>query len=291
MELQLEGAYDRLKAVVFSVPCDTLKCMSQKWKGTSPVLVFTHPQNRKIKAAKQFLATEYRILRDKLETILGVEISEESIQNSIEIYNQNRRTMRAFSDLAAAYPNLIDPASRHAVFKARHFMEKSKHTALVRELMAEMSAQPIEPWSGKRVILTGIVAEPNEVLEIFKENRFAVVADDLAQESRQFRIDVPEGADPFERLAGWWQNFDGCSLAINTQKPRGAMLIDMVNKYGADAVIVCMMKFCDPEEFDYPIYHAQLKKDGIQSLYLEIDQEATAYEQIKTRVQSFCEMI
>lgn len=41
MELQIEGAYDDLDAVVFSVPCDTLKCMSQKWKGKSPVIVFT----------------------------------------------------------------------------------------------------------------------------------------------------------------------------------------------------------------------------------------------------------
>jgi len=31
MELQLEGVYDDLEAVIFSVPCDTLKCMSQKW--------------------------------------------------------------------------------------------------------------------------------------------------------------------------------------------------------------------------------------------------------------------
>ena len=36
MELQLEGAYDELDAVIFSVPCDTLKCMSQKWKGKAP---------------------------------------------------------------------------------------------------------------------------------------------------------------------------------------------------------------------------------------------------------------
>ena len=32
MELQLEGVYDDLEAVIFSVPCDTLKCMSQKWE-------------------------------------------------------------------------------------------------------------------------------------------------------------------------------------------------------------------------------------------------------------------
>ena len=48
MELQLEGVYDDLEAVIFSVPCDTLKCMSQKWNRPVPAIVFTHPQNRKI---------------------------------------------------------------------------------------------------------------------------------------------------------------------------------------------------------------------------------------------------
>ena len=55
MELECDGAYDILDAVVFSVPCDTLKCMSQKWKGSAPVLVFTHPQNRWLESANRFL--------------------------------------------------------------------------------------------------------------------------------------------------------------------------------------------------------------------------------------------
>ena len=64
MELQCEGAYDDLAAVLFSVPCDTLKCLSQKWKGTSPVIVFTHPQNRGLEAANQFLVTEYELVKN-----------------------------------------------------------------------------------------------------------------------------------------------------------------------------------------------------------------------------------
>lgn len=291
MEMQLEGAYDDLEAVLFSVPCDTLKCFSQKWKGKSPVIVFTHPQNRKIEAANKFFVEELKLVREKLEKILNVKITDEAIENSIKIYNENRKVMREFSDVAAQYPQIIDPVKRHAVIKARNFLEKSKHTAMVQELIKEIKALPVKPWKGKKVILTGIMAEPNEVLEIFKENGLAIVADDLAQESRQCRIDVPENIDPLYRLAEWWQEFDGCSLATNVYKPRGEMLIDMVKKYNADAVVICMMKFCDPEEFDYPIYYAQLEKSGIKNLNIEIDQEATVFEQVKTKVQSFCEML
>lgn len=290
MEMQLEGVYDDLETVIFSVPCDTLKCLSQKWKGTSETIVFTHPQNRKLESANSFLVREYEIIKDKLEKALGVEITKEALTNSIEVYNENRRVMREFSELVNSYPQTIDPVKRHAVIKSRWFMEKSKHTAMVKELIAELKQLPTEEITGKKVILTGILAEPNGLLDIFKENGFTVVADDLAQESRQFRHDVPAGDDPMLRLAKWWQDLDGCSLATDVNKVRGPMLIDMAKKYEADAVVVCMMKFCDPEEFDYPIYYMQFEEAGVKSLYLEIDMEATSFEQIKTRVQSFAEI-
>lgn len=291
MEMQIEGYYDNFKAVLFSVPCDTLKCLSQKWKGTSPVIVFTHPQNRVIAEANEFLVEEYKIIKDKLESILGVKITDEALNKSIDVYNENRGVMREFCDVAAEYPQIITPKLRHAVIKARFFMEKSRHTVLVRELISEIKQSPALPWTGKRVVLTGIMAEPNEVLDIFSEVGFAVVADDLAQESRQFRIDVPEGSLPLERLAKWWQDFYGCSLATDVKKVRGQMLMDMVKKYEADAVIVCMMKFCDPEEFDYPIYYQEFEKAGIKSMMIEIDLEAQSFEQMKTRMQSLSEIL
>ena len=294
MELELEGAYDMLKAVVFSVPCDTLKCMSQKWKGKAPSIVFTHPQNRKLESANRFLVEEYKILKGKLEAILGETITDEAISASIAVYNENRQVMREFSDVAGQYPHIIDPVKRHAVIKARFFMEKGKHTALVRELIDEIRKQPVKPWTGKKVILSGILAEPDGLLDIFRENGFAIVADDLAQESRQFRIDVPDAPaekGPLYRLAKWWQDFEGCSLATDTKKRRGQMLIDMARRYEADAVILCMMKFCDPEEFDYPIYYPQMDAAGVRNIMIEVDQYSSSFEQVKTRIQTFSEIL
>jgi len=65
----------------------------------------------------------------------------------------------------------------------------------------------------------------------------------------------------------------------------------MVKQACADGVIVCMMKFCDPEEFDYPVYYQQLEAAGIPSLMIEIDQQTTSFEQVRTRIQSFSEVL
>ncbi len=293
MELQLEGVYDDLEAVIFSVPCDTLKCMSQKWNRPVPAIVFTHPQNRKIAkdAANVFEREEFNIVKEKLEDILDVHISNKAIKNSIAVYNENRAACREFSDVAAEYAAVVTPSDRHAVIKARWFMEKSRHTALVKELIAALKAEPAPEFKGKKIIVTGIQVEPYDVLDIFQENGFAIVADDLAQETRNFRQDVPDDDDALMALARAWNEFDGCSLATDANKPKGQMIIDAVKKYGADAVVVCMMKFCDPEEFDYPILLQEFEAAGVKNLYIEVDQESTAFEQVKTRIQTFAEIL
>lgn len=293
MELQLEGVYDDLEAVIFSVPCDTLKCMSQKWNRPVPAIVFTHPQNRKIAkdAANVFAREEFNIVKEKLEDILDVHISNKAIKNSIAVYNENRAVCREFSDVAAEYAAVVTPSDRHAVIKARWFMEKSRHTALVKELIAALKAEPAPEFKGKKIIVTGIQVEPYDVLDIFQENGFAIVADDLAQETRNFRQDVPDDDDALMALARAWNEFDGCSLATDANKPKGQMIIDAVKKYGADAVVVCMMKFCDPEEFDYPILLQEFEAAGVKNQYIEVDQESTAFEQVKTRIQTFAEIL
>ena len=293
MELQLEGVYDDLEAVIFSVPCDTLKCMSQKWNRPVPAIVFTHPQNRKIAkdAANVFAREEFNIVKEKLEDILDVHISNKAIKNSIAVYNENRAACREFSDVAAEYAAVVTPSDRHAVIKARWFMEKSRHTALVKELIAALKAEPAPEFKGKKIIVTGIQVEPYDVLDIFQENGFAIVADDLAQETRNFRQDVPDDDDALMALARAWNEFDGCSLATDANKPKGQMIIDAVKKYGADAVVVCVMKFCDPEEFDYPILLQEFEAAGVKNLYIEVDQESTAFEQVKTRIQTFAEIL
>ncbi len=291
MEYELEGVYDILDAVVVPALCDTLKCMGQKWKGKCPAIQFTHPQNRVIEGANIYLAKEYDDVRKKLEGILGVKITDENIAKSIEIYNENRKALQEFSKVAAQHPDVIDPIARHSVFKARYFMDKEEHTAKVKELISELKALEVKPWKGKKVILTGIMAEPNELLDLFNEFQVAVVADDLAQESRQTRTLVPEGGEPLYRLAKQWQNIEGCSVAGDNKKVRGQMLMDMVKETGADAVVVCMMKFCDPEEYDYAVYNTQFEKAGVRYLYLEIDQETVSFEQARTRIQSFVEML
>ena len=291
-ELELTGRYDILSAVICPSVCDTLKAIGQKWSRSDiPMIQFVHPQNRKLPAAMTFLTREYQSVRERLEAAIGERISDEAIHQSIDIYNLQRQTMREFAQTAADYPDLIDPLDRHLVFKSAFFMRKEDHTALVRTLIDMLKAEPKKEWDGLKVVVSGITVEPDSVLEIFKEMKLAIVADDLVHESRQSRVDAPDGENPLERMAQQWQNMYGCSLAYEQEKTRVPMLRELYEQKQADAVIIAMMKFCDPEEFDYPMIKLEMESNHIPLLQLEIDQQIQSVEQLRTRLQSFVEMI
>ena len=114
MELECNGVYDDLEAVIFSAPCDTLKCMGQKWKGKCPSIQFVHPQNVVVEGSTKFLAKEYEIVKEKLEGIFGEKITDEAIEKAIVVYNEHRAVMREFCKVAADYPQVVDPIKRHA---------------------------------------------------------------------------------------------------------------------------------------------------------------------------------
>lgn len=294
LEFGLKGAYDELSAVIIPGMCDTLKCLGQNWKYAVPqvpYIALVHPQNRKLEAGVTYLINEYKNIKAELEKICGHEITEEKMQESIDVYNEHRKVMQEFVDLAPKYSKTITPKVRNLIIKSGFFMKKEEHTDLVKNLIAKLNSMDAEECIGSKVILTGISLDTKEILDILEEHKMTVVADDLAQETRQFRTLVPEGKDALDRLARQWSNIEGCSLAYDPEKKRGSMIVDNVKKYDADAVIFCMMKFCDPEEYDYPIIKKAIEANGTPTLFIEIDQQTTNNEQVRTRVQAFSEML
>lgn len=294
LELGLRGSYKGLSAVIVPTLCDTFRCISQDWRfGVTdiPMIPVTHPQNRTIEGSVDFLAAEYESVLTKLSTITGMKMTDERLEQTIAVYNTHSALMQEFAAAANDHLDVVTPAVRHVVMKSAHFYEKGEHNEIMGDIVAGLKALPKYAFPGKKVVLSGITAEPVELLDILAENNIAVVGDDLAQESRQYRTPIPAtGGSALRRLAAQWNRRKGCSLAHEDDKSRGELLAELAKETGATGVIYCQMKFCDPEEYDYPICARILRAAGLGVLQLDIDQQNNSYEQARTRIQTFAEM-
>ncbi|HHV13182.1 MAG TPA: 2-hydroxyacyl-CoA dehydratase [Clostridiales bacterium] len=293
LELGIKGAFQGVSAIVVPSLCDSLKCLGQNWKYAVPGIEFipmTYPQNRNTDYGKEFTKAGYqRVIKD-LERITGETFEDGKLHKSIEIYNAHNQAMREFSEYAGNY-GAITAADRNAVFKSAYFMEKSEHTALVNQLVDALKAT--EPGKTKklRVVTSGILADAKELLAILEDNSIQIVADDMAQESRQYRVDCPPAGTALDSLAGKFAAMGNCSVLYDVNKGRASYITELVQEKRAEGVIYVLTKFCDPEEFDYVIVKKACEEKNIPLLQIEVDRQMVNYEQVRTAVQTFSEML
>lgn len=295
LELGLTGALDGLSGVIMSSMCDTLRPLTQNFRVAVPNIPFiflAHPQNRKIDCGVQFTISEYTGIKKKLEEIAGTEITNEKLSAAIKVYNASRAARRKFVKLAGEHPDVIKATSRSHVLKSALFMTKAEHTELLNQLNAELEKLPACDWKGTKVVTSGIIADSQKLLEIFDENNMAIVADDVAQESRGIMIDASEEGDPMLALAMQFAAQDCDPLLYDpdlTKRP--AHVVDLVKKSGAQGVVVLMMQFCDPEEMEHPDLKKGLEAADIPSITIGVDQQMTDFGQARTSIQAFADVL
>ena len=292
MELAPQGAFDGvLSAVIVPILCDALKSAGQNWRiavPEIPMIPVVYPQNRQIKAGQRFMESELREVKARLEQICGRPISEDALNQSINVYNEYRLSMQEFSSVASRHTDVITASARHNVFMNGFLRDKADYTMLVRELTSELKKLP-EVKPRRAVALTGIALDTERVLRCMEENGFAVTADMLAQESLQVETLVPENGSALERIAAWWSNVRCSSLTLDEKKLRADKLVELVSSGLADGIIVAMPAFCDPEEYDYPILCEVLQQKGVAQIGLELS-GPSGCEQACSRIQAFAEM-
>ncbi|MBR2801114.1 MAG: 2-hydroxyacyl-CoA dehydratase [Erysipelotrichaceae bacterium] len=292
VELGMNGAYDGVKALIVPSLCDSLKVLGENWKYAVPDIPFipmTYPQNRKPEYALEYTKAGYRRVISDLEKISGKGFDENALKVSIEVYNEHNRLMRETAEELRRHPE-ITAEERSAIYKSATFLRKEEHSALLKELLQELQAAT--PGREKiRIVTTGILADSPSLLQILDENGLQIVADDIAAESRQYKTDCVLEGDALTSLARKFSARDNCSVLYDVKKSRVEAIVDLAKKTDAGGVLMILTKFCDPEEFDYPLIRKACEKAGLPIVEIEVDRQMENYEQASTIIESFREMM
>ena len=295
LELGITGKYKGVSAILIPSLCDSLKCLGQNWKYAVkdiPFIPMTYPQNRASEAGKKFTRAGYeRVIKD-LEKATGASFSEESLWNSIRVYNTHNAAMRKLSDLLVEYPQ-INASQRSDIFKSAYFMKKEEHTELVNKFVRALRESSKGKDKKIKIVTSGILADSRNLLNILDDNNMQVVGDDIADESRQYRVDTDTESEKssLDALSAKFSNMGNCSVLYDVDKKRADYIVNLAKNTGANGVIIFMTKFCDPEEFDCVFVRKALDSADIPSTVIEVDRQMANYEQAKTAIQTFKEML
>jgi len=295
LEMGLTGMLDGLSGYMATALCDTQRAASQNWRAgvgnRIPLIYVSQPQYRKAEFGRAYAIESYTQVAHEVEECAHGIIDDENLGAAIRLYNEWRAAMREFVKLAGAHPAEVGVQARLAVIKAGYFMDKAEHLPLVRELNAALAALPESTAGYKRVVLSGIFENIPAITAMLDEMGYAVAADDLAKESRAFALAVPEDEPPIEALADAWCALDGDSLLYDPEKLHVKKVVELAQATQAQGVILLLAKFCDPEEFDAPLVKAACQEADIPFLQIEVDQSTETYEQARTQLEAFADIL
>lgn len=295
LEMGLAGKLDQLSGMMITGLCDNLRPFSQNWSAgvgsKIPMIFVSQPQNRAFPGGRQYAIDSYTEVKRDVEECLGTIIEDDDLRVSIALYNEWRAAMRTFVQLAGQHPAEVSVTDRVNVINAGYYLLKDEHLPLVRALNEALAALPSSLEGYKPIVLSGIYEDIPSISAILEDNKFAIVADDLAKESRAFALQVPEEGDPVEALADGWCALKCDSVLFDPRKDHCRRIPALAQEAGAAGVVILMAKFCDPEEYDEPITKRECKAAGVPVVTIEVDQSTETYGQARTQLETFAELI
>lgn len=238
----------------------------------------------------------FRVLRAELEDFIGRPIEDAALRESIALYNRNRQLIRALYDRRTAGTVALTATQMQHVVKSSMIMDKAEHTRLLEALATSLGATAPRPKSGVRLHLSGhfCQAPKPEILDMIEECGAIVVGDDLYHGFRYISTDVSAEGDPVNALAEWYLARNTgvpCPTRVQNDVDWDAYLLKAMQKERADGMIVLMAKFCEPHMYYYPEVKEAFEKAGMPHLLIETEHEAMAVESLKTRVETFLEIV
>lgn len=232
--------------------------------------------------------------KQTLEELTGRKIADEDIWKSIRLYNENRQLLREIYGLRREKAGALSARELQTLVVAGMVMPKEEHTALLRQVVAELENARASANGEARLFLSGHLCHrvKPEILDMIESLGATVVGDDLYAGYRYYAAEVPEQGDPIEALAMRYFNPGvPCPTRGGPEGDWADHLITRSRESGAQAVLSLLPRYCEPHMFYYPYLKNRLLEAGVPFAFVETEHEAYSLEGIRTRIQALVETV
>ncbi len=293
-QMGISGEYEFLDGVVGGSTCDGARRLFDVWRtyiGTPFHHVISVPR-KYTDAALKLYTTEVSRFQEHLEEFLGEKIPDENIRESILLYNESRRLLRALYDFRKKDAPPITGAETMEVSNASYRMPKELFNEWMKELLDELAASDNGYHGRARLMVTGSVLTNAEFIASIENEGGLVVTDELCTSTRYWGdlVNLDGFSSVQEALAYRYLHNFPCARMFPSDE-RFDRIIDYVKEFKVDGVVSQIVRYCVPYAHDLPLLTKRLSDIGVPTLGLDLEFGTSGSGQIATRVQAFLEMI
>jgi len=293
LDLALRGDYTYLDGLVTSNSCDNFTKTYDLWRHYTkiPYFHFINTPQTNTPKSHEFFYQELLRFKESLEKHFKTPITNKTLQDAIQVYNENRTLLKKVYNLRKKDPPLVSGVEALQVVLSSVLMPKEEHNKLLKQLLKEIPNRSDSPKPGVRLLITGSIMDTTDLLSIVESVGGIAVADDLCTGTRYFWNLVPADKDPLKAVSKRYLNKIPSPFMYDQRQERLNHVKKMIKDYKVEAVINFLLKFCDTHLFDAPLLTQELQDEGLPVLTIEYEHTRSGIAPIKTRIEAFIETI
>lgn len=279
--------------------CDGKKKAWEILNQEVPVHVMDLPQMKREKDIKAW-EDEIKTLMQVVEEQTGNKVTAEKLADNIKLINDKRRALARLYDTRKNSPVPISGKDALLITQIAFYDDPARLTAQINSLCDELdkrvaAGEGVFPADAPRILVTGTpMAIPNWKLHHCIESLgAAVVAEELCTGIRYFENPVDENGTALdEQIHALAERYMKTNCACFTPNPgRTDDILRLVKEYNVDGVVDVSLQFCGLYSTESHLVQQALKKAGIPIMHIETDYSEQDFEQMRTRVEAFLEML
>ena len=294
LQFIVEGVYDFLDGLVFANSCDNVRRLYDilREKHTFPFMHFISvPHKAGGNGAVTWFKDELTHFKEGLENSFGLRISDETLADAIDVYNETRRLLKQLYERRQEKAPPITGTETLSVVLAATTTPKDRYNRLLRELLKELEGREGISDYRARVMIIGSEYDDPAYSQIIEDLGGLVVTDALCYGSRYFWEPVTTGTDLLEGIARSYLDRPSCPRMSDRVIQRAAFIKEMAEEFKVDGVILQKIRYCDLWGGESIYLEKMLEESNIPLLSLEREYALSGVGQLKTRIQAFLETI
>jgi bzd-type benzoyl-CoA reductase N subunit len=304
LDIALKGKYDFIDGLVVPHTCDNTYALYAIWASEIvPISPSYHhyidSPHMTFPTSFDFFEIELNRFKESLEKFTNSKISNQSLNNAIKLYNQNRALLRELYGMRRQDPPLLTGTEMTKVLVACRVIPVEESNELLSEVIEEIRHRRDIPAKKTRLLVYGGEIDDITLIDLIEESGANVVVDDHCLGLRSFWHDVQADTNPLHGISVRYLENVACPRTYKQRTGsykedmdnRFGYLLEFAKEYDVKGVIIYVIRYCDTFELDAPGVREYLQKAGFPVLHIEDDYSTTTIGQLKTRVQAFLEMI
>lgn len=290
-----EPTYDLADLFVVPVTDNNVRILSDAWEfyRLGEIFKFGVPHRKTERALKYYLHG-INALKDKIEAYTGRKATVEGLNEAIHLCNSERALFRKISSMRKGAALPLTGREFIRLLHASLWLDKKIMVEMLQSLVQEMENREVQPGSGPRVLLTGSTLAHGDckIIDLVEEAGGNVVIEHFAEGLRYYWDDVALDGNPMEALAESYFQRRIPPAWFRPSREMRDFLIKLAGDFSIHGAIWYGLMYRDSYTVQSTLFPKILKQAaGLPTLVIESDYDLEEVGPLRTRIETFIEMI